>query len=342
GGSPDARGVRRVLVHPHVVRRQGREPGNARGGRQAARADRQDADHRSPEQGLRARQEGARGAGPVGDDGQAQGNGARHVGVAERARDRRRSARAPRTDDRLCAHEQDRPALEQIGFLLSLLLPAALLAAGAPFQLQSPDGRRMVHAEEARTPIVVDGALDEEAWRLAEPADGFIQAEPHEGQAASEPTEVRILFDRDALYIGVSCHDAGASQLIVNDIRKDFVAGEQDSFEMILDTFADRRNGFVFVVNAAGAKSDAQIANEGRDVSTSWDAVWAVATTRNESGWTAEIGIPFKTLRFERGSDRVWGVNFSRRIRRKNEIDYWSPVPRVYNLYRASLGGTLW
>ena len=199
----------------------------------------------------------------------------------------------------------------------------------------------MVHAEEARAPIVVDGALDEEAWRRAEPADGFIQAEPHEGQAASEPTEVRIVFDRDAIYIGVACRDADASRVIVNDIRKDFVAGEQDSFEVILDTFADRRNGFVFVVNALGAKSDAQIANEGRDVNTSWDAVWTVATTRHERGWSAEIRIPFKTLRFERGSDRVWGVNFSRRIRRKNEIDYWSPVPRVYNLYRAGLGGTL-
>jgi len=199
----------------------------------------------------------------------------------------------------------------------------------------------MVHAEEARAPIVVDGALDEEVWRRAEPADGFVQAEPHEGQAASEATDVRIAFDGDAIYIGVTCHDADASRVIVNDIRKDFTAGEQDSFEVILDTFADRRNGFVFVVNAAGAKSDAQIANEGRDVNPSWDAVWTVATTRSADGWSAEIRIPFKTLRFERGSDRVWGVNFSRRIRRKNEIDYWSPVPRVYNLYRAGLGGTL-
>ena len=110
---------------------------------------------------------------------------------------------------------------------------------------------------------------------------------------------------------------------------------------MLLDTFADRRNGFVFVTNAVGAKSDTQIANEGRDVNTSWDAVWTVATRRDAGGWSAEIRIPFKTLRFERGDDRIWGVNFSRRIRRKNEIDYWSVVPRVYNLYRAGLAGTL-
>ena len=222
-----------------------------------------------------------------------------------------------------------------------LLAPIAARAADAPLQLLSPDGRRTVGAVESRAPITLDGALDEEVWRTAEPAAGFLQAEPHEGQPATEQTDVRLAFDRDALYIGVICHDADPSALIINDIRKDFVAGEQDTFEVILDTFADRRNGFVFVTNAAGAKSDAQIANEGRDVNTSWDAVWTVATRRDADGWTAEIRIPFKTLRFERGADRIWGVNFSRRIRRKNEIDYWSPVPRVYNLYRAGLAGTL-
>ena len=208
-----------------------------------------------------------------------------------------------------------------------------------PFQ--SPDGRRSVGAVEAHAPITLDGTLDEEVWRTAEPAAEFIQAEPHEGQPATERTEVRLAFDHDALYIGVICHDTDPASVIINDIRKDFAAGEQDTFEVILDTFADRRNGFVFVTNAAGAKSDTQIANEGRDVNTSWDAVWTVATKRDAGGWSAEIRIPFKTLRFERGADRIWGVNFSRRIRRKNETDYWSPVPRVYNLYRAGLAGTL-
>jgi hypothetical protein len=226
-------------------------------------------------------------------------------------------------------------------FVCALLLATSAAAADGPLQLQSPDGRRVVGAVEVQAPITVDGALDEAVWRAAQPAGDFIQAEPHEGEPATEPTDVSIAYDHDALYIGVVCHDTPPSVLVVNDIRKDFGAGEQDSFELILDTFADRRNGFVFVVNPAGAKSDTQIANEGRDVNTNWDAVWTVATTRSESGWTAEIRIPFKTLRFERGADRIWGVNFSRHIRRKNEVDYWSPVPRVYNLYRASMAGTL-
>jgi hypothetical protein len=237
-----------------------------------------------------------------------------------------------------------RPGILGLGVLLALDLLIAtipLRASDGPLQLQSPDGRRTVAAAESHAPITLDGALDEEVWRLADPAADFVQAEPHEGTPASEPTEVRIAYDSDALYIAVVCHDRTPAGLIINDIRKDFAAGDQDSFEVILDTFADRRNGFVFVVNAAGAKSDAQIANEGRDVNTSWDAVWTVATRRDAAGWSAELRIPFKTLRFERGGDHVWGVNFSRRIRRKNEVDYWSPVPRVYNLYRAGLAGTL-
>jgi len=220
-----------------------------------------------------------------------------------------------------------------------LVLCAAICAfAARPATAADP---RIVTAVETRTPITLDGVLDDEAWMSAEPATDFVQAEPHEGQAATERTTVRLLFDRDALYVGVRCDDATASALIVNDIRKDFTPGEQDTFELLLDTFADRRNGFVFATNPAGAKSDTQIANEGRDVNTSWDAVWSVATKVDAGGWSAEMRIPFKTLRFERGEGRIWGANFSRRIRRKNEVDYWSPVPRVYNLYRAGLAGTL-
>ncbi len=220
-----------------------------------------------------------------------------------------------------------------------LVLYAALCAFAA--RTAAAADPRIVTAVETRLPITLDGVLDDEAWISAEPATDFVQAEPHEGQAATERTTVRLLFDRDALYVGVRCDDAMASALIVNDIRKDFTPGEQDTFELLLDTFADRRNGFVFATNPAGAKSDTQIANEGRDVNTSWDAVWSVATKVDANGWSAEMRIPFKTLRFERGEGRIWGANFSRRIRRKNEVDYWSPVPRVYNLYRAGLAGTL-
>ncbi len=220
-------------------------------------------------------------------------------------------------------------------------LLAAATAAAAPADQSASMARRQVTAIASTAPITLDGALDEEAWRAAPPAAGFVQAEPHEGQPATEATEVRIVYTADALYIGATCRDSEAAKEIVNDIRKDFATGEQDSFEVLLDTFADRRNGFVFVTNPEGGRSDTQIANEGRDVNASWDAVWKVATARTAEGWTAEIWIPFKTLRFERGGDHLWGINFARRIRRKNEVTYWSPVPRAYSIYRASVDGDL-
>ena len=127
----------------------------------------------------------------------------------------------------------------------------------------------------------------------------------------------------------------------VNEIRKDFAGRDQDTFEVLLDTFNDRRNGFVFTTNAAGAKADTQIANEGRDVNPNWDAVWWVAARRTSEGWSAEFRIPFKTLRFESGEGRTWGINFARRVRRKDEISYWSPVSRAFTIYRASAEGNL-
>ena len=230
--------------------------------------------------------------------------------------------------------------------VLALLVPLAFscssgAAAASGLALQSSDGRRSLEAIELRSPVVLDGVLDDEAWRAGEPSGDFVQAEPSEGQPATEATEVRVAFDREALYIAVYCRDSDAGRLVVNDIRKDFPQGEQDSFEVLLDTFADRRNGFVFITNPAGAKSDTQIANEGRDVNGSWDAVWHVAARTERDGWSAEMRIPFKTLRFEPGAGRTWGVNFARRIRRKNEVAYWSPVPRAYSIYRASQDGDL-
>ena len=208
---------------------------------------------------------------------------------------------------------------------------------------RNADGRLELVATRAGTPIRVDGVLDEAVWQNADPATGFVQAEPREGQPASERTEVRIAYDEANLYIAAWLFDAESDRIIVNDIRKDFTVENQDAFEIILDTFNDHRNGYVFRTNAEGARGDQQVANEGREVNASWDAVWFVRTKRTQEGWTAEFAIPFRALRFadSGGSDMSWGINFSRRIRRKNEVSFWSPVPRAYNLNRVSLAGTL-
>jgi hypothetical protein len=185
----------------------------------------------------------------------------------------------------------------------------------------------------------MDGVLDEPAWSRAAIAKDFSQSEPREGQPATEPTEVMVAFDDQYLYIGARKRDSDPTSEIVNDIRKDFREDDQDDFEVIIDTFRDRRNGYVFIVNPEGGRVDRQIANEGREINSSWDAVWDVKTRRDPNGWTAEFRIPFRTLRFDPGADQSWGINFSRRIRRKNEVTFWAPVPRAYNLMRVSMAG---
>jgi hypothetical protein len=206
---------------------------------------------------------------------------------------------------------------------------------------RSESGRLQVLAVETTDGVVIDGVLDDFVWRVAPPVSGFVQAEPYEGEPATENTEVQVAFDRKNLYIAAHCYDRDPSGIVVNDIREDFVTGEQDTFEIVLDTFHDRRNGFVFMTIPEGARADQQMANEGREVNASWDAVWFVRTSRSELGWIVEIAIPFSALRFDLERSPLWGINFSRRIRRNNEIDFWSPVPRSYTLNRVSLAGEL-
>jgi hypothetical protein len=222
--------------------------------------------------------------------------------------------------------------------LLSIvvLVPGIALAQGV-----AVPSARSVPAFATQHPITIDGRLDEQDWHDAMPATDFIQSEPHTGSAATENTEVRVLFDNDHLYIGAYLHDREPGKLIVNDLRKDFAEDQQDDFEVIVDTFRDRTNGYVFITNLAGARSDRQVANEGREVNASWDGMWSVKTNRVADGWVAEIEIPFKTLRFNFATSPNWGINFARRIRRKNEIDFWSPVPRAFGLSRVSLAGEL-
>lgn len=224
--------------------------------------------------------------------------------------------------------------------LLFPLAPVAGLAQG----MSSPNGAgsmRELPAVRVDGPIRIDGVLDDAAWKQATAASGFTQSEPREGQPATEQTEVFVAFDAQYLYVGALMHDSDAGSEVVNDMRKDFREDDQDDFEVILDTFRDRRNGYVFIVNPAGGRVDRQVSNEGREINSSWDAVWDVRTQRRPDGWSAEFRIPFRTLRFVPGADQRWGINFSRRIRRKNEIAFWAPVPRSFNLTRLSLAGDL-
>ena len=199
-----------------------------------------------------------------------------------------------------------------------------------------------VTAVYIESPIVIDGDLKEAAWGLAEPATDFIQQEPLMGEPGTERTEVRLLYDDENLYLGVYCFDsAGAEGITVNDVSRDYRPRDSDTFTVVFDTFNDRRNSFIFGTNAGGAKRDGQTAGNSERRNYDWDAVWYVKTKITERGWQAEIAIPFRTLRFRDLEEQIWGVNFGRRIRRKNEETHWSAIPRPYRTSRVSLAGEL-
>ena len=200
---------------------------------------------------------------------------------------------------------------------------------------------RKLPAVRAAGPITIDGTLNEPDWRRAPVASGFIQNDPHEGEPASEETEVRVLYDADKLYVGVFAHDREPEGIITSEVTKDFNRLLGDDFEIVLDTFHDQRNGYMFAINARGAKWDAQMINEGREINANWDALWDVKARITETGWYAEIAIPFRTLRFSSADEQTWGINFQRRIRRRNEDSFWAPLPRIYDLQRVSMAGTL-
>ncbi|OFW13006.1 MAG: hypothetical protein A3H29_13250 [Acidobacteria bacterium RIFCSPLOWO2_02_FULL_67_21] len=219
--------------------------------------------------------------------------------------------------------------------------PAARRTAAAPIDYATAHLERRLPAVRAAGSITLDGRLDEPAWLDAPMATNFIQNDPREGDPATFDTEVRVLYDDEALYFGIFARDDEPGRIIVSDIDKDFDTNRSDGFRIALDTFHDQRNGYQFATNPAGAKWDAQMANEGRENNVNWDGIWDVTTTVGETGWTAEIRIPFRTLKFTNSDIQTWGVNFERKIRRLNEDSYWSPLPRIYDLQRVSLAGSV-
>lgn len=224
---------------------------------------------------------------------------------------------------------------------LILSIPNPVEAAAPSIDYAAIRLERRLPAVRAVGSIVIDGLLDERDWTRAPVARGFIQSEPKEGEPAPDDTEVRILYDDSSLYFGVFARDDDPARLITNDLKNDFDRSTSDAFELILDTFHDERNAYHFATNAAGAQWDAQSANEGRDVNADWDGMWTVRTQTVPNGWYAEIAIPFRTLRFPNLDIQTWGVNFLRRVRRRNEDSAWAPLPRIYALNRVSMAGVL-
>ncbi|MGD9904445.1 MAG: DUF5916 domain-containing protein [Vicinamibacterales bacterium] len=224
-----------------------------------------------------------------------------------------------------------------------LALVMMLARPGAPAAQQAfapPERRPEIAATRAVGAVTVDGVLDEADWQRAPVATDFVQAEPRQGEPATEPTEVRVLFDDRHLYVGVVCLDSeGAADLRVRDLRRDFDDTTDDFFGIAIDGVQDGRSAVVFRVNPRGALRDQQTVDGGL-ADVDFDAVWFARTARTERGWTAELAIPWATLRYRADGDR-WNVNFQRLSRRKNESSGWSPWPRVMQPFRMDYAGVL-
>ena len=216
--------------------------------------------------------------------------------------------------------------------------PAAATAAGTE---PGPGGKRM-QATRTNAAPVLDGLVDDDVWRLADPVSDFLQREPQEGQTPSERSEAYVLYDERNLYLGFVLYDSDPSGIIAAQLRRDSIGGRSRSDDMIsvvLDTFHDHRNAFLFSVNPLGTKFDATIRGE-TQVNRNWDERWEAAARVTERGWEAELVIPLGILRYS-GSSSLWGIDFQRMIRRKNEEVIWSNYRRNFEFRAVSQAGHL-
>ena len=197
--------------------------------------------------------------------------------------------------------------------LILLLLPLFLIAGSNP---------KKALAVRTTTAPRIDGVLNEPEWRNAKPEAEFTQQDPHEGSPASMPTEIRILYDDEALYFGCTMFDPEPSKIVARLARRDDEI-ESDVISIRLDTYHDHQTAFEFTINAAGVKTDIVQYNDGREEDESWDVVWDVETRISDKGWIAEIKIPFKALRFSQKDSYDWGIQFIRRISRLQERQHW-------------------
>ncbi|MGE3510324.1 MAG: DUF5916 domain-containing protein [Vicinamibacterales bacterium] len=215
----------------------------------------------------------------------------------------------------------------------------------APAVISRDDaGRATMRATRITSSHRIDGRLEEEIYTLVTPISDFIQNDPRPGAPATERTEVWIFYDQRNFYVTARCWESDPSHQIANEMRRDNTTiAQNDGFAFGIDTFYDRRNSMAFEVNPLGGRIDVQVTNE-RQMNMDWNPVWAVQVGRFEGGWTVEMAIPFKSLRYQSGRSQVWGFNARRVNRWKNEVSYITKIPAAMTLrghFLASLMGTL-
>ncbi len=241
-----------------------------------------------------------------------------------------------------------------LGILTALLLNVSSALAQEVVVGRDAEGRLSVRATRYDGEVNIDGNLDEAVYRELTPISDFIQQIPDEGAPASERTEAWVFFDDDNLYVAARNYESVPEvDWVANEMRRDtFQLRTNDSFSVMLDTYLDRRNGAAFLVTPIGGFSDFAISNEGdrgRGVNFDWNIVWDSRVGRFDGGWTVEMEIPFRSLRYEPGSEQTWGIQFRRIIRRLSEASYLTELPisaalgnsLVAGMWRISEAGTL-
>ncbi|MGH9335434.1 MAG: DUF5916 domain-containing protein, partial [Vicinamibacteria bacterium] len=227
-----------------------------------------------------------------------------------------------------------------------LALSCAGIASSQPLEVVERDagGQVTLRAVRIDEPLVVDGVLDESVYRLVPSVSGFIQQDPHEGEPATEDTEMWVLFDDDNIYVAARCWDSRPELIVANEMRRDNTGlYDNDNFAVLFDTFHDRRNAFIFHINPLGGLLDAQLFDENL-FNRDWNTVWDAKTSRFDEGWTAEIVVPFKSLRYRGGGPQVWGINARRIVRSKNEFTHITLIPASYGtqgILKVSSAATL-
>lgn len=219
-------------------------------------------------------------------------------------------------------------------FLIVIYFSAISVGFGQPVK------EKVLNGVVTDASIKIDGKLNDSGWQHAAFANHFVQAEPQPGKPALLDTDVRLLYSRDYLYISAFCKDS-TFQFRSPDMKRDFDELNHDYFGVSIDGFNDKRNAMAFITNPYGAQRDL-LAFDDRLYDTNWDGLWTVRTTRTDSGWVAEMAIPWKTLRYARAdSTSQFGINFFRRRRASNEVSAWSPFPWSLSPYRMDYAGVI-
>ena len=190
--------------------------------------------------------------------------------------------------------------------------------------------------------IIIDGFVNEADWSKADSITDFYQTQPIPGLRGTERTVVRVLYDNEFLYVSAVLYDSDPSGIIIQSLEQDFESQDNDCFAIMLDTFNDDKSGYGFLFNAAGAIKDMYINNDGSSINSAWEGIVNRKTSIQDHGWEIELAFPLTSLRFNPNEgSQDWGINFLRRIRRKGEDIYWSPIEPYEKLLVVSKGGTL-